>query len=218
MKKILIGLACCFASLVNAETLTCEDNYSLFEEIIQKKSASNTISSESEIYDYIAKYDYSFLFNDKHPNKMYWVGKNYFADRVSWDEYEWISQKEYKKRIKKTAQYNSKNNEDSYHYELQPIKANVLNAVGEICIIPVQTYLVIEDDDGEKLWIEGMLVDHLFVRNLKNNEWRVLEYNSLYIKDDDFQEFFPDLPDDIKNELHDGIIETQEATSYSDED
>ena len=62
----------------------------------------------------------------------------------------------------------------------------MLSLVGEICIVPVQKYLSIEDDNGEKLLLKGMLIDHLFVRDLTNNEWRVLEYDSFSIKNEDF--------------------------------
>ena len=59
----------CFSALANAESLKCGSNYSLFEEIVQMKSDANLISNESEILNFLEQYDYSSLFNEKHPNK-----------------------------------------------------------------------------------------------------------------------------------------------------
>ena len=83
-------------------------------------------------------------------------------------------------------------------------------------MVPVQAFLEVEVDEGESLntsgtvVVEAMLIDHIFVRDINDNKWRVLAFNR-FITDNDFNEFFPDMPDHIKNELNDGIVEAQEA-------
>lgn len=218
MKKILVGLVYCLATFANAETLECESNYELFKEIIKKKSDADKISSEEEIHRYIGKYDYTQIFNKNHLGKQFWVDKPLSFAKSSWRNNEWISQREYNKRIKVIARHNAKNTANAYYNEILPPKANVLTQSGEICVVPVQAYIEGEGDTvakegenqntSERIVLEAMRIDHIFVRDIKDNAWRVLEFNS-NIADKDFQEFFPDLPDHIQNELDDGIVEAQ---------
>jgi hypothetical protein len=212
MKKILMSLVCCFTSLANAENLKCENSYPLFEKIIFEKMSMANMGTEQEIHDYSDKYDYSYLFNNKHLNQRYWTDKKLSDAEIEWSNNEWISQREYNKRIKKMAKDHEKLESYDAFYQLLPNKANVISKVGEICVVPIQTYFNIEDDNGEEIILEGMLIDHIFVKDPKNNEWRVLEYNR-DISDQDFREFFPDFPDEIKNELNDGGVEAQDASS-----
>ena len=71
-------------------------------------------------------------------------------------------------------------------------------------------------NNSENLMVEAMRIDHIFVRDTKNNQWRVLAFNR-DISNKDFHEFFPDFPDQIKNELDDGVVEAQVATEASEE-
>ncbi|WP_445114530.1 hypothetical protein [Acinetobacter sp. WZC-1] len=227
MKKILVGLVGCLAAFANAATLECEHSYSLFKEIIQKKSDADYMSGWDEIHDYIAKYDYTQIFNKNHPGKQFWVDKHLYFAESSWGNNQWISQREYNKRIKLIVKRNAESVFNPYFHEILPPKANVLTQSGEICVVPVQAYLKVEGETAlkeegnqktpENLVLEAMRIDHIFVRDIKNNEWRVLEFNS-YITDKDFYEFFPDLPDNIKSELDDGVVEAQEATAEQVED
>lgn len=216
VKRVLIGMFVCFSALANAESLECGSNYPLFEEIVQVKSDANMISNESAILMFLEKYDYSFLFNEKHPNKRFWGFKNYIADRKSWAEDEWIDSKVYNKRIKKLAKYNAKNESNSYFYKLLDYKYNVATPVGEVCIIPVQAYIRIESE-GEEFWGEAMLVDYFFVRDILSGQWRVLDY-SIQFSDQDLKEFFPGLPVSIKNELNTGVVAAEDFINTSIDD
>ncbi|MEG2749589.1 MAG: hypothetical protein RR939_09270 [Acinetobacter sp.] len=216
MKRILIGMFLCFSALANAESLECGSNYSLFEELVQMKSDANLISNESEILNFIEKYDYSSLFNEKHPNKKFWGFKNYDADRQYWAEDEWIDSKVYNKRIGKLAKYNAKNELNPYFYELLDYKYNAVTPVGEVCIIPVQAYARIESE-GEELGIEAMLVDYFFVRDNLSDQWRVLDYGFQFL-DQDLKEFFPGLPVNIKNGLNTGVIAAEDLINVSIDD
>lgn len=226
MKNIFVGLVCCLAPFANAENLECENNDQLFEEIIQKKSNTDHINDEKEIQRYTEKYDYSYLFNKNHPGKQFWAAKHLQFAKPSWSENAWISQREYNKRIKAIVKHNATNNSNPYSYEILPPKSNVLTQVGEVCVIPVQAYINVEGEaelkegehknNSEDLMVEAMRIDHIFVRDTKNNQWRVLAFNR-DISNKDFQEFFPDLPDQIKNELDDGVVEAQVATEASEE-
>lgn len=220
MKKILVGLVGCLADFANATTLDCKNSYPLFKEIIQKKTDANHIGDVDDIYNYIQNYDYPQIFNKNHPDKQFWVDKHLSFAKSSWSNNEWISKSEYNKRIKLIAQRNVKNASNPYIHELLPAKANLLTQSGEICVVPVQAYLEVkgdaEPDEGEdqhtseSVVVEAMLIDHIFVRDIKANKWRVLAFDR-FIADNDFNEFFPDLPDHIKNELNDGIEEAAEA-------
>lgn len=220
MKKILVGLVSCLATFANAATLDCENSYPLFEEIIQKKTDVENVGGVDDIYNYIQHYDYTYIFNKNHPDKQFWVDKHLSFAKPSWSNNEWISKSEFTKRIKVIAKHNVKDPSNPYIHELLPPKANLLTQSGEICVVPVQAYLEVEvdaePDEGENqntsetVVVEAMLIDHIFVRDIKNNKWRVLAFNR-YIADNDFNEFFPDLSDHIKNELNDGIEEAEEA-------
>lgn len=216
MKKVLVGLVSCLAAFANATTLDCENSYPLFKEIIQKKSDAENIGGIDDIHDYIQHYDYTYIFSKNHPDKQFWVDKHLSFAKPSWSNNEWISRREYSKRIKEIAKHNVKDSSNPYIHELLPSKANLLSKSGEICVVPVQAFLEVEVDEGESLntsgtvVVEAMLIDHIFVRDINDNKWRVLAFNR-FITDNDFNEFFPDMPDHIKNELNDGIVEAQEA-------
>lgn len=153
------------------------------------------------------------MFNEKHPNKKFWIVRSYYADRVSWPEDEWVDSDIYNKRIKKLAKYNTENESNSYFYELLDYKYNAITPAGEVCVIPVQSYLKVEHE-GELLGMESMLVDNFFVRDSISGQWRVLEYGFNFT-DQNINEFFPDLPENIKSGLNSGVVEAEVAIDVS---
>lgn len=220
MKKILTSLICCLSPLAYAENLKCENNYSKFEEIIQEKSNVVTISNEEEIHQFIQQYDYPFIFIEKSQNKRYWLNKPVPYAESSWYENKWISESEYNKRIKFIAKKNAKEPTNVYVHKLLSPKANFKSAVGEICVVPVQAYIRLDADEdiesSEELYIVAMRIDHIFVKGPNQQNWRVLEFNR-NILDQDFNSFFPKFPENVKNQLDDGVVEAEEATAAYEE-
>lgn len=100
-------------------------------------------------------------------------------------ENKWINESEYNKRIKLIAKENEKELTNSYLHELLAPKANFKNPVGEICVVPVQTYIRLDEDrDGngngkssEESYSVAMRIDHIFVKVPNQRNWRVLEFN-----------------------------------------
>lgn len=139
-----------------------------------------------------------------------------------WGESKWIKASEFNSRIHRIAKENEKKIENPYVHELQAPKANFMSDVGEICIIPVQTYIRLDDEDdsetSEQHYVVGMRIDHLFVRDIKLGSWSVFEFNR-DILDQDFDALFPNFPVHLKNQLDDGVIEAQaeEAEAEAEE-
>lgn len=220
MKIILTTLICCLSPFAYAENLECEHNYSKLEQIIQQKSNIVTISKEEHIHKFIQQYDYPFMFIDKFQNKRYWLNKHVAYGKQSWYENKWISESEYNKRIKFIAKENAKNRTNNYVHQLLAPKANFKNAVGEICVVPVQAYIRLDADESiessEESYIGAMRIDHIFVKVPNQKNWRVLEFNR-DILEQDFNVFFPQFPEQVKNQLDDGVVEATEATAAYEE-
>lgn len=221
MKKILTSLICCLSIPAYAENLECGNNHLLLEEVIQKKSDVVTINNEKEIHQFIEQYDYPYALIAKFQNKRYWLNKNVSYSESNWYENKWISESEYNKRIKFIAKENEKKTSNGYEHELLTPKANfILAGVGEICVVPVQAYIRIEADEGsetaEENYLEAMRIDHIFVRDLSKNTWRVLEFNR-NISNDDFNGFFPNFPENIKDQLDDGVVDAQSAYAEAED-
>lgn len=103
----------------------------------------------------------------------------------------WIEREVYESRLADVLDFVREGNYSVTGFKLQPIKANRLISVGEICVIPVEIQTRISGD------IELSTNDWIFLRSLKSNKWRTFTYLAT-VSAEDFKVFFPDFPSDIQ--------------------
>lgn len=178
MKKIFIfwvSFISCFP--VYAQELQCSKNYPLFEKMMEDKMMIMKNGNFEEVLRFKDKYAYSTLFDSKYLGKMFTGVK-------------WVSPEEYADRVKRVMDDVKSGFIVDDGNKLFPIKYNGILSAGEVCVIPVEARFMI--NGKEKLDRKYTI----YVRNLKTNEWRSLIYSD-YISKDDFNEFFPDFPNDI---------------------
>lgn len=195
MKRICIFLTSfIFCSAIYADIYQCKSDSFLFKEMIDRQSALENFGNKTEVQEFYEDYNYASLLGEMHLNKKFW-------------KHEWISNAEYNKKIQEKVKGNESNEDVVVFYKMQPIKAAVQLSVGLVCIVPIQRYVNI--NDSQDLAIVSSLQDYIFINNGKDG-WYMLPYSS-DISNKNFQEFFPDFPKDLKQNLKDGVVEAQEA-------
>ncbi|TCM66472.1 hypothetical protein EC844_11372 [Acinetobacter calcoaceticus] len=151
------------------------------------------------LLNYYKKYDYAYSFNHKHPNKRYW-------------DSQWISKAQYIQQLntllKQAQEYDDS---DVMSEELLFPKGAVILSVGEVCVVP--SMLKLESQDASHYIARR---DFIFVRDLKRNDWRVWEYFGRE-SEQDFDEFFPGFPNDLKRVLDDRVVEAGESAVEDDQ-
>lgn len=179
MKKLialLVGLS--IHGVSHAEDLQCEKSYSQFNQYVTELNSISKTGNAEQLHQFLEKNEYSRLFKDKHPESTYYTG-----DWMNDQEYQLAIQ--FQQSLTKSEQYKNEG------LELQNPKANFVLPLGEVCIVP---WISKDTIFGKKYESQ---TDLIFVRNLDNNEWRVFTYLGTE-KPEDFTEFFPDFPQDIK--------------------
>lgn len=181
MKKIILGLIIGLQSFTSySSELKCQDSYDIFQKIFSSAVDVRRDGDLKQIKEHNERYDYPALFNKNHPGQFYLYG---WKDEAKYDE------------ILDTISYMIQSGISKEHKTtLLQVKANFISGVGEVCVIPMYYDGNI---DGEK---KRSLHDVFFVRDIHSNEWRALIYTGDE-SEEDFNEFFPDFPKDIKNKL-----------------
>ena len=174
----MLLIALLLSQFNHAGSLKCKTAYSTFNSMQSEILNTWNQGDIEEIKTINERYDYSFLFNLKHPNQMYfasdWMNKNDVEQSIL-----------FLLAMNKQGYYKVK---DFKH--LVP-KANFILNDNEICVVPA--IWNIADVDGKLV----TKVDIIYIRNLKGNAWRVFNYVGDEEKED-FLEFFPNFPEDIK--------------------
>ena len=179
MKKLIalfVGLA--IHGVSQAEDLQCEKSYAQFNQYLTESNHISKTGDAEQLHQFLEKNEYSRLFKEKHPDSTYYSG-----DWMNNQEYQLAVQ--FQQGLTKSDQYKNES------IDLQKPKANFVLSVGEICIVPWTSKDTIF---GKKYESQ---TDLIFVRNLDNNEWRVFTYLGTE-KPEDFTEFFPEFPQDVK--------------------
>ncbi len=163
-----------------AENLQCKNSYKIFEGIYSDLlSVSNGPEVNLTLLGQLeSKYDYSRLFTRNHPGQLYSNG-------------DWVSVDEYNDQIILSHAIRLGSRTKYLGIKLKKSKANFLSGVGEVCVVPTEVKLLYLDKEIINRF------DNIFVRDLKNNTWRVFMYIGIEHKKD-FDEFFPDFPKSVK--------------------
>lgn len=179
MKKILTFLVCITLNHVTyAEDLQCEKSYAEFNQYLTDLNNIGKNGDVAQLDKFLEKTEYSRLFKTKHQNQIY-----YNTDWINKQEYQLALQ--FQTGLTKSDQY------QHIKFNLQPPKANFILSVGEVCVIPWTS----EDKIFNKTYVSQ--TDLIFVRDLKNNQWRSFTYLGTE-KPEDFKEFFPHFPITLK--------------------
>lgn len=181
MRRILLGFTIALLSFSSySSELNCSESYDLFQGIIKGAVDVRKNGSLKQIKEHNARYDYPAIFNKNHPGKFYLYG--------------WISESEYDELLEYISN-NIKSGKSKEHKAilLKP-KEDFISSIGEVCIIPMYYYVNINGKQSKSL------NDVFFVRDIHSNEWRVFIYTGEE-SEEDFNEFFPDLPKEIRNKL-----------------
>jgi hypothetical protein len=176
-KLYLVFFVFLIGTSLHAQNLECPNSISKFKSILDDELHILTNGNHQQLLEYNEKYSYAYEFNNNHPNKRFLSGK--WIDEVAYNE----ELKDFITKVK-TKEISIKN------LVFHPITGNQIISSGEICVMPVQATIVINDE------AEIMISDLIFVRNLQSNEWKNLTY--IDFSEEDFKEFFPDFPNDIQ--------------------
>ncbi|RGD91178.1 hypothetical protein [Acinetobacter sp. SWAC57] len=178
MKKICALIFALISTTSFAQDLECPNHLVLFKQFMQEELDLLKHGDVQQLIKYNQKYNYSSRFNRLHNDQYYVNGK-------------WIEREVYESRLADVLDFVREGNYSVTGFKLQPIKANRLISVGEICVIPVEIQTRISGD------IELSTNDWIFVRSLKSNKWRTFTYLET-VSAEDFKVFFPDFPSDIQ--------------------
>ena len=178
--KVLLFISMLISSHSYSADLQCESSYKIFEgiynDINSVRDGANLNLTQLARFEH--KYSYSRLFDQNHPGQVYSSGN-------------WIDQKVYADQVLMSHLLFVKLKTKNLGVKWGRPKANFISDVGEICIIPFEyRYSYLDESVTQR-------TDNIYVRNLKNNEWRVFIYLG-YERKQDFDEFFPDFPKTIK--------------------
>lgn len=180
MKKLYLLAAMLLSTAIYADDLQCLASMDHLKSIFDDAVAIEKKGDLQQMKDYNARYDYSALFNDRHPNQYYYMT--------------WISESEYENNLNELISMAQKGVTKNHKTILQKPKANFISAVGEVCVIPMHYEMTMNGKDLSSL------SDQVFVRNLTNNQWRVFSYDGDE-NDQVLEEFFPGFSQDLKQML-----------------
>ncbi|WP_353168634.1 hypothetical protein [Acinetobacter sp.] len=181
MKKLLLGLAIGLLSFSSySSDLKCSESYDIFQGIISGAVEVRRNGDLKQIKAHNERYDYPALFNKNHPGQFYLYG--------------WMDESKYDNTLNYFSYMIKSGRSKGHKAILLKPKADFISSVGEVCIIPMYYFVNIDGKQG------GSLTDVFFVRDIQNNEWRVLTYTGDEPKEE-IDEFFPDLPKKIKVKL-----------------
>ncbi len=171
MKKVILAIFTALTSTaIFAEDLQCEKNYEVFKRIYQGQ-VKNMENGDTEAFkENLQKNEYDRLFKNKHPGQTYFAGN-------------WSTNEKYNQDIESSFKFLHVEGYKNVSFEFSKPKVNFISSIGEICVVPITSEDVYS---GNK---EINKSDTVFIRNLKNNEWRQFTYIGIEEKKD-MDEFF----------------------------
>ncbi|TCM59718.1 hypothetical protein EC844_1391 [Acinetobacter calcoaceticus] len=150
----------------------------LIKAISTKESDTLRNGSVSDLLKLYEQQEYAVLFKQNHP------GQSYLFD-------EWVADEEYQQVMQDTISLYRSGNYKNLEVKISKPQANFLSKYGEVCVI---NKTMTDEYLNTPLKTESL---DIYVRHLANNQWRVLSYQGTELPEN-FKEFFPDFPKNIK--------------------
>ena len=179
MKKIILMAGLFLSAPLQANDLTCEENYHHFKSIMIEGEKTFKKGDVNEVMHFIDSSLYTNAFSaDQNEIKKYVNG-------------EWLSPNEFKHYIAVTIKLWQVSDNSSVDISFAQPKINMITDIGEICVIPTKTrYMMF----GKHYDVQ---FDQIYIKNIQTEKWKSFIYMGVENKKD-MEKLVPHLLSKVK--------------------